>query len=65
MENIVQLLSDPQKAATHAGWLISGGASDNKIQIGCNIDQLRHFVNVSFFDVSFPDKNRGGGGLFP
>jgi len=27
---------------------ISGGGSDNKIQIGCNIRQLPQFVNVWF-----------------
>src|SRR5215831_1737244 len=46
--------------ATNAGRLISGGGSDNKIQIGCNIHQLPQFVNVSF-----PDKSRQDGGLSP
>jgi hypothetical protein len=32
------LLSEPPEAATKAGRLISGDSSDNKIQIGCNID---------------------------
>ena len=40
--------------------LISGADSDNKIQIGCNIRQLPQFVNLSFHD-----KSRRGGGLFP
>jgi hypothetical protein len=34
--------------ATNAGRLISGGGSDKKIQIGCNIDQLPQFVNICF-----------------
>jgi hypothetical protein len=55
------------EAATNAGSLISGGGSNNQIQIACNIRQLPQFVNVSF-----PAKSRQGwrvisltnGGLF-
>jgi len=46
--------------AINAGRFISGGGSDNKIQIGCNIHQLPRFVNISF-----PAKSRQGGGLSP
>jgi hypothetical protein len=54
------ILSELPKVATNAGRLISGGGSDNKIQIGCNIRQLPQFVNVSF-----PDKSRQGRRLSP
>jgi len=43
--------------ATNAGRLISGGGSDNKIQIGCNIHRLPQFVNLKF-----PAKSCGAAG---
>jgi len=37
-----------------AGRLISGGGSDNEIQIGCNIHQLPQHVNAKFSAKSRP-----------
>jgi len=34
--------------------IISGGGSDHKIEIGCNIQQLPHLVNGNFFAKSRP-----------
>jgi hypothetical protein len=49
---------------TNAGRLISGGGSDNKIRISCNIRPLPQFVNVSLPDTfRFPTKPARGGGL--
>jgi hypothetical protein len=44
----------------NAGRLISGGGSDSKIRIACNISQLLQFVNVSF-----PTKAARTAGYFP
>jgi len=44
--------------ATNALRLISGGGSDNKFQIGCNVHQLSQFVNLKF-----PAKSCRGGGF--